>query len=102
MVDPSFRVTPLDGGTLGLAGELDMASAPLLEAELERLPSGDRRSFDLAELTFLDSSGLNAFSRYANSLNGQGPLVLANVPDSIANLLELVGFDQLETIEIRR
>ena len=79
MVDPSFRVTPMDGGTLQLAGELDMASAPLLSAALEGLPVEGRLSFDLAELTFLDSSGLNAFSQYASSLNGQGPLILANV-----------------------
>jgi anti-anti-sigma regulatory factor len=53
-------------------------------------------------LTFLDSGGLNAFAQYGQSLNGQGPLVLANVPDRIAHVLQLVGFDQLDSIEIRR
>jgi len=59
-------------------------------------------SLDLARLTFLDSSGLNTFADYGRSLNGQGPLVLANVPAAIAEVLDIVGFDELETIEIRR
>jgi anti-anti-sigma factor len=102
MVDPSFRVTPKDDRTLQLTGELDMASAPLLKAALGGLPAEGSISFDLAELTFLDSSGLHAFAQYGDSLNGQGPLILANVPAPIASLLEIVGFDELGTIEIRR
>ena len=46
-------------------------------------------------------SGLNELARYAGSLNGQGPLILANVPRQLASLLEIVSFDKLETIEIR-
>jgi anti-anti-sigma factor len=102
MVDPSFRVTPVDGRTLQLAGELDIASAPVLQAALSTLRPDGQVSLDLGELTFLDSSGLNTFAQYGKELDGQGPLVLANVPDPIAYLLDLVGFDELATIEIRR
>ena len=63
MVDPSFRVTPGDDRTLRLAGELDMATVSLLRDALEGLPAGGSTSLDLAELTFLDSSGLNAFAQ---------------------------------------
>src|SRR3954454_17132755 len=97
-----FCVTTTDCRTLRLAGELDMASVSKLQAELELRPHGTSTAFDLTELTFLDSSGLNAFSQHAKTLNGEGPLVLENVPDSIADLLRLVGFDQLSTIDIRR
>jgi anti-anti-sigma factor len=102
MAAKPFRVTTMDSRTLRLAGELDMASVSKLQAELELRPHGTSTAFDLAELTFLDSSGLNAFSQHAKTLNGEGPLVLENVPDSIADLLRLVGFDQLSTIDIRR
>jgi anti-anti-sigma factor len=102
MVDPSFRVTPGDDRTLHLSGELDMGSVPLLKAALERLPSQGSISLDLAQLTFVDSSGLHAIADYGKSLNGEGPLVLANVSESIAYVLDIVGFDKVETIEIRR
>jgi len=101
MADPPFHVASMGDTTLRLVGELDMASVPMLKAELERLPAGRGHALDLAELTFLDSSGLNALSQHAKSLNGEGPLVLANVPAPIAELLAIVGFDQMGTIEIR-
>jgi anti-sigma B factor antagonist len=101
MENLAFRVTR-EERTLRLAGELDMATAPLLKSALAGLPSEGPVSLDLSELTFLDSSGLNVLAQYGNSLNGQGPLVLANVPDPIVSVLEVVGFDALETIVIRR
>ncbi len=101
MVDP-FKVTPGDDRTLHLSGELDMATVPVLQMALERLPSEGSISFDLSQLTFLDSSGLSAFAQFGKSLNGQGPLVLTNIPEPIGDVLDIVHFDELETIEIRR
>jgi anti-sigma B factor antagonist len=101
MEDLAFGVTR-EERTVRLAGELDMATAPLLKSALAGLPSEGPTALDLSELTFLDSSGLHVLAQYGNSLNGQGPLVLANVPDPIVSVLEVVGFDALETIVIRR
>jgi anti-sigma B factor antagonist len=56
-----------DGGrlTLGLTGELDLASAPVLEAKAKQLLSEGARELvlDLGRLEFIDSSGLNAILR---------------------------------------
>jgi anti-anti-sigma factor len=101
MADPTFRVTPVDSLTLRLGGELDMATAPILKDALQSIPSEGRVTLDLSELSFLDTSGLNAFAQYANSLDGQGPLILSNVPDHLVSLLEIVAFDKLDTIEIQ-
>jgi anti-sigma B factor antagonist len=48
--------------TLVLRGELDMASAPALEGMLQELCEGGAQELvvDLSELTFMDSTGLNA------------------------------------------
>jgi anti-sigma B factor antagonist len=48
--------------TLVLRGELDMASAPALEAMLQELCEGGAEELvvDLSQLTFMDSSGLSA------------------------------------------
>jgi anti-sigma B factor antagonist len=56
-----------DGGrhTLVLTGELDIASAPELEAEVKRICNQSPRELvlDLSRLEFIDSSGLRAVLR---------------------------------------
>ena len=98
---PTFRVTPVDSLTLRLGGELDMSTVQILRDALRWVPAEGRVTLDLSDLAFLDSSGLNEFAQYADSLNGRGPLILANVPEQLVSLLELVAFDKLDTIEIR-
>jgi anti-anti-sigma factor len=48
--------------TLVLSGELDLASAPALEATIERTARGGTRAItlDLSGLTFIDSCGLRS------------------------------------------
>ena len=47
-----------DGTVVRLSGELDIASAPLLDECLQSL-DGQAVTIDFAKLTFIDSSGLN-------------------------------------------
>jgi anti-sigma B factor antagonist len=49
-----------DLATLDLVGELDLASAPLFEAELDRaaVAEADKLLIDLGGLDFIDSTGL--------------------------------------------
>jgi hypothetical protein len=46
--------------TIGLSGELDLATAEGVRAELDRVEAGDARSIvlDLSGLTFMDSTGV--------------------------------------------
>ncbi len=48
---------------LTLFGELDLASSPALEQELERVAGARLIVVDLRELEFLDSTGLSVFVR---------------------------------------
>ena len=54
-----------DRHTLSLTGELDIASAPMLEAKAKQLFSEGARELvlDLGSLEFIDSSGLNSILR---------------------------------------
>ena len=54
-----------DRHTLRLTGELDLASAPVLEAKAKQLFSEGARELvlDLGRLEFIDSSGLNSILR---------------------------------------
>jgi anti-anti-sigma factor len=49
-----------DSHTLSPTGELDVATAPELDSELQRVEASDARAIvlDLSELTFIDSTGI--------------------------------------------
>ena len=99
-----FEISPLHNGTgLKLSGELDMAAAPRLnEALLLDVAQDGELRLDLSELTFLDSSGMNAILAHARSRNGDGRLVLVNPSDPVARVFELVNLDEHPTIEVRQ
>lgn len=84
-----------DGVTvLALSGELDMTSAPELQERIERLVAAGRHRLviDLAELSFCDSAGLNAFVRGDRHCAAHGGwLRLARARGHVARVIELSG-----------
>ena len=78
---------------VSLCGELDMATAAVLEATLRTLPSdvGEVR-LELAELSFVDSSGLKVLIA-ANAFLA-GKLTLAHPQPAVAKVLRMTGLDQ--------
>jgi len=59
--------TSVDGvrTTLSLGGELDLATAPVLEGELDAIPWDELQelAIDLERVTFIDSTGLSILIR---------------------------------------
>jgi anti-anti-sigma factor len=102
VVSDSFTCEPLEGAEQGLrlTGELDIASAPKLRAACESLDGTGQVTLDLAELTFIDSSGLHALVQYANTNGTQGPLILTNVSGPVFRVFKITGLDALPTLEI--
>ena len=99
-----FTCEPLDGGHHGLRlrGELDLASAPKLRAACDGL-NGDRQvTLDLAELTFIDSTGLHALVQCASGNGAAGPVILRNVSPPIFRLLHITGLDASPRLEIHQ
>jgi len=75
-------------------GELDLATAGVLEHELHELRSAgfDRVVLDLRELTFIDSSGIRvvlAEHRFADTSNHEFSLISG--PPAIQRALEICG-----------
>ena len=106
---------PLDGGdfnvatnvldgqvVLQLAGELDSLTAPRLRMALDDLRNRRVSTlvFDLAKLTFIDSSG---FHELVVALKRQrevgGEVVLRGPSPWTRRVLEIVGLSQILTIE---
>jgi anti-anti-sigma factor len=74
-------------------GELDIATAPRLEAALLRpRPREERVILDLTGLRFMDSTGLRVLLRATSAAReGRWELYLRNVPHNIRRLFDLAG-----------
>jgi anti-anti-sigma factor len=90
-----------DHASLYLVGELDLATAPLLDEALNLAYDHDPAMLvlDLAALTFIDSTGIN---RLVAALKHQrahgGELILRSPQASTLRVLEIVGLTQVFAI----
>ena len=84
--------------TLVLIGELDMASAPTLDAAIDRLCTDgtEALTLDLSRLTFMDSTGLRVMLVAKDLCVENGcELQLVRGPAQIQRLFEVTGLLEL-------
>lgn len=94
-----------DGRTLVLAGELDLATAHILESALDRHcgehdVAGDL-TLDLSGLDFMDSTGIKLIIAAARRLEGRGCLILRSPASAIQRVLELVQIDRVPGVKVQ-
>ena len=85
-----------------LRGELDMATAPGLGQAINRALDAKPSALhlDLAELSFLDSTGIRVLIAGCRRAGGQGcSFVLCSPSRSVLKALRLTGVDRLMVIE---
>src|SRR5690349_6436817 len=99
---PLFQALPVENPRgIRLIGELDMATIGDLRAALDGIPPGpDSITLDLADLSFMDVSGLRGIEGYASGLNGSRPLRLVNVPEHVRRVFEITGATANPDIEL--
>lgn len=92
-----FRVEVHKDGeatVIAVNGELDLASGPELEAELDQVsgPGTQLLVLDLRQLDFMDSTGLSILVRAHQRLAGEGCEVgLVKGSQQVQRLLDLTG-----------
>jgi anti-sigma B factor antagonist len=73
-----------------LAGELDIATAPVLKAAIDEMsPIPDHIQVDVTELTFIDSTGLRLLLHMSQLVNAR--IWLKGTSLFIAKVFDLVG-----------
>lgn len=87
---------------LGVRGDVDVLTAPMLDAMLgvlvQQEPSGI--VLDLAALTFMDASGLRVIARIAARLGASGGVLrVRSAPTQTLRILEITGLSALVQIE---
>jgi anti-sigma B factor antagonist len=103
-VQGQFRVEVHNEGraaVVSVSGELDLASSPALEEELERVGSSDATFVivDLRALEFMDSTGLSVLIKAHQRAeeNGQRFAVIRG-PQQVQRLLSLTGVAEKLTL----
>jgi anti-anti-sigma factor len=79
---------------IAVAGELDLATGPELEAELQDISTSETTLVvvDLRKLEFMDSTGLSIIVRAHQRLTGEGcELGLVQGSSQVQRLLDLTG-----------
>ena len=84
-------------GSLALAGRLDAAQAPKLQAALDAL-SGPA-TLDFARLEYVSSAGLGVLLKTQKRLGAGAGLSLVNVNPHVLDVFRYSGFDQIFRIE---
>ena len=98
---PEFRIQTSESGArveIAVHGELDLATAPRLDAELARVGALDGLELvviDLRELAFLDSTGLESIMRFEATTRQAGvELAIVRGQRAVERLFAVMRLDQ--------
>ena len=86
---------------IGVSGELDLASSPALESELERGQASEAALVivDLRKLEFMDSTGLSVIVRAHQRATENGrDFAVVKGPQQVQRLLSLTGVAERLTL----
>ena len=102
-IAPMLEIAPTDDPPgLRLVGEVDLDTVAELTAALEpHLQSGGEITLDMAGVRFMGSSGVQVLIRTLNSLGDRGRLVLTHPGGSVRRLLQVMGLDRFDNLEVR-
>lgn len=89
-----------DREVVRVAGEIDMSTAEQLRDVLAPLANGSPVTIDLADVAFMDSTGLHAIWMFAQSANGSGPVRITNPSRVVLRAMEVVGMTEMSEIEV--
>ena len=98
----SLSVDRDSGGVIVVHGDIDVAGGPILEAALLKADDASPVIIDLADVFFIDSSGLRCLLGAGRRARDRGTtVVLRGVGPEVLRLLEITGTTDQFSIEDR-
>lgn len=89
-----FGITAHGPSMFLLSGELDMATVPIMNVAIaDAVSRGGPITIDMADLTYMDSSGVGAIIGSVQTLP-TGCIVLHGPHDGVGKVLDLMGVDE--------
>jgi anti-anti-sigma factor len=99
----SLTVQTEPGGAIVVHGDIDVAGGPVLDAAIAACESSDAVVVDLADVFFIDSSGLRGLLAASRRAEERGTVVILRaVGAEVARLLQITGTTDRFTIESTR
>jgi len=86
---------------LDVSGEVDLSTAPTLRARIERIVGDGARRLvvDLADVSFMDSSGLSVLvSGFKGMREAGGQMAVVCPNEAIAKIFSITGLDRVFSI----
>ena len=81
-------------------GRIDTVTAPEFEAFLEdNLDGISDLTIDLAALEYISSAGFRVMLRAQKRMNVQGTMTVLNVNETVSEIFEVTGFNDILTIK---
>ncbi|MBO7400325.1 MAG: STAS domain-containing protein [Clostridia bacterium] len=89
-----------NGLLISLEGRLDTTTSPAFEQELkESLEGVELLTLDFEKLDYISSAGLRVLLSAQKTMNKQGEMKIKNVNETILEIFEVTGFNDILTIE---
>ena len=86
--------------TVLVSGRLDTTTAPELDAAVkEDIEAISELIIDFAQLEYISSAGLRVLLSCQKIMNVNGKMIIKNVNDTIMEVFEITGFNDILTIE---
>jgi anti-anti-sigma factor len=88
----TLRIHIGDDRSITVGGEIDMAGGPALDAAIQKCEGDGPLVIDLADVSFIDSSGLRSLLEASRRATIRGTVVhLRHVGPEVARLLDITG-----------
>ena len=85
---------------IALEGRLDTITSPELDGVINEIKDGlEELVFDFQNLEYISSAGLRVLLSAQKTMNKQGSMKVTNVNETIAEIFEVTGFEDILTIE---
>jgi anti-anti-sigma factor len=92
---PDFGITATGPSTFSLSGDLDLATVALVDVAMrDAVTDGGSITMHVADVTFVDSSGIGAILRSAAAMQ-VGCLVLHGVHDQMGRVIDVMDAGRL-------
>lgn len=96
----SLKIVPFEfghGAGLAVSGEIDLATAPQLDAHVDFSHDGELVVLDFSDVSFMDSTGLRSVVRAHEEAGDAGKRLAIVASDNVQKLLQLTGLtDRLD------
>jgi anti-anti-sigma factor len=90
-----FGITATGPGTFSMSGELDLATAPLVDVAMrDALTEGRSITLHITDVTFADSSGIAALLRSADDMS-TGCLVVHGAHDAVRRAIDVMDVGRI-------